>query len=70
VVTSVRQALGEHQPDSFEVEFGIEITARTGRVVSVLAEAGGAAHIRVTASWRGSGSDAHPFQATEADGAA
>lgn len=53
VVTSVRQALAEHSPDSLEVEFGIEITARTGRVLSVLAEAGGTAQIRVTASWNG-----------------
>ena len=53
VVVSVRQALDEHKPDMFAVEFGIEITARTGRLLSVLAEAGGTAHVRVTASWGG-----------------
>jgi Trypsin-co-occurring domain 1 len=53
VVASVRQALHEHRPDSLEVEFGIEITARTGRILSVLAEAGGTVHVRVTASWGG-----------------
>jgi len=53
VVASVRQALEEHRPDSLEVEFGIEISAQTGRLLSVLAEARGAAHVRVTASWDG-----------------
>lgn len=51
VVTSVRQALQHCRPDMVGVEFGIEIAARTGGVVSVLASAGGAAHIKVTASW-------------------
>lgn len=53
VVASVRQALDEHRPDSLEVEFGIEISAQTGTLLSVLAEARGAAHVRVTASWDG-----------------
>lgn len=57
VVVSVWQALDEHKPDLFSVEFGIEITARTGRLLSVLAETGGTAHVRVTASW-GSGGPA------------
>ena len=51
VVTSVRQALDEHRPDSLQVEFAIEITARAGVLLSVLAEAGGTAQLRVTASW-------------------
>jgi hypothetical protein len=51
VVASVREALIEHRPDSLSVEFGIEITARAGSLLSVLAEVGGTAQIRVTASW-------------------
>jgi len=51
VVTSVRQALDEHRPDSLTVEFGIEIVARAGAVLSVLAEVGANAHITVTATW-------------------
>jgi hypothetical protein len=51
VVTSVRQALDEHRPDSLSVEFGIEIAARAGKLLSVLAEVGATAQIRVTASW-------------------
>lgn len=51
VVASVHQALEEHRPDSLAVEFGIEITARTGALLSVLAEAGGTAQVKITASW-------------------
>lgn len=51
VLTSVRQALDEHHPDSLAVEFGIEIAARGGALLSVLAEAGVTAQVRVTASW-------------------
>jgi hypothetical protein len=51
VITSVRQALDEHRPDSLAVEFGIEIAARAGGLLSVLAEVGATAQIRVTASW-------------------
>jgi hypothetical protein len=51
VIASVRQATDEHRPDSLTVEFAIEITARTGALLSVLAEAGGTARVKVTASW-------------------
>jgi hypothetical protein len=51
VVISVRQALDEHRPDSLSVEFGIEIAARAGALLSVLAEVGGTAQVKVTASW-------------------
>jgi hypothetical protein len=51
VVVSVHQALDEHRPDSLAVEFGIEIAARSGALLSVLAEVGGAAQVKVTASW-------------------
>lgn len=51
LVASVRQALDEHRPDCLAVEFAIEITARSGALVSVLAEVGGTAQVRVTATW-------------------
>jgi hypothetical protein len=51
VVTSVRQSFGDQRPDCLEVEFGIEIVARAGGLLSVLAEVGGTAQVRVTASW-------------------
>lgn len=55
VVTSVREALDEHRPDEFTVDFGIQITAKTGAALSVLAAAEGNAHIRVSATWRRDG---------------
>jgi Trypsin-co-occurring domain 1 len=51
VVRSVQQALDEHRPDSLAVEFRIEIAARSGALLSVLAEVGGTAQVKVTASW-------------------
>jgi hypothetical protein len=51
VVESVRQSFDEHRPDCLAVEFGIEIAARAGGLVSVIADVGGSAHIRVTATW-------------------
>jgi len=51
VVASVRQAVDVHRPDSMTVEFGVEITMRTGAVLSVLAEGGGKAQVKVTATW-------------------
>jgi hypothetical protein len=51
VVGSVRAALDEHRPDSFDVEFGIAITARTGGMLSVLAAAGASAQVKVRATW-------------------
>jgi hypothetical protein len=41
VIASVWQAVDAHRPDALEVEFGIEISAQAGRLLSVLAEARG-----------------------------
>lgn len=51
VVSSVRAAVDEHRPDSFDVEFGIAITVQTGGILSVLAAAGSAAQVKVRATW-------------------
>jgi len=51
VVASVQEAFAKHRPGTLTVEFGIEINVQTGRVLSVLAEGGGAAHVKVTATW-------------------
>ena len=68
VIDSVRLALEEREPDLVSVEFGLEIAAKTGRFVSVLAEAGATAHIKATASWeQGARNDAtggRPSKAT------
>jgi hypothetical protein len=62
VVMSVRRALDEHRPDSLAVEFGIEIAARAGGLLSVLAEVGGTAQVRVTASWDRRDAALSPFR--------
>ena len=67
VVTSVRQALDEHRPDSLTVEFGIEIVVRAGAMLSVLAEVGGNAHVTVTASWDRRDAAAPPVRKEELD---
>nr|WP_225954993.1 CU044_2847 family protein [Kibdelosporangium phytohabitans] len=51
VLSTVKSAVAKHKPDSLAVEFGLEINAKTGKVLSVLAEAGGKTHIKITATW-------------------
>jgi hypothetical protein len=63
VVESVRQALDDHRPDSLAVEFGIEIAARTGGLVSVLADVGGSAQIKMTATWNRRAAESSPRSA-------
>lgn len=67
VVTSVWEALDEHRPDSLEVEFGIEIVARPGALLSVLAEVGGSAQVRVVASWDRCDAELSPSHSEESD---
>jgi Trypsin-co-occurring domain 1 len=57
VVESVRLALARHPPESVTVEFGLEISGKTGAVLSLLGEAGGGAHVKISASWGGHGSE-------------
>jgi hypothetical protein len=65
VVSSVQQALDEHRPDSLAVEFGLEIVMRAGGLLSVLAEVGATAQIRVTASWDRRDAATQPFRHDE-----
>jgi hypothetical protein len=53
VAGTLRQALDDLVPDRLEVEFGLELAVKTGKLVSVLAEAGATASIRVSLSWDG-----------------
>ena len=55
VVTSVREALDEQRPNEFTVEFGVQITAKAGAALSVVAAVEGNAQIRVSATWRKDG---------------
>ena len=48
---SLRQSLADLSPDEFEVEFGIELSLKAGKIVSMLAEAGATASVKVSLRW-------------------
>lgn len=51
VAETVRMGLAANPPDTVAVQFGIEVSGKTGKVVSVLAQAGAKATINVTLTW-------------------
>ncbi|MBH1933608.1 hypothetical protein I5Q34_04755 [Streptomyces sp. AV19] len=51
VVNSLRTGLEAARPQEVRVEFGIELSAQSGQVVSVIAEGGGKASVTVTLTW-------------------
>jgi hypothetical protein len=51
VAKSVRVAAAKAKPDSVSVEFGVEVTAKAGKLVSVLADVGGSATLKITLNW-------------------
>lgn len=58
VVGSLRMGLAAARPHEVTVEFGIELSARAGQVISLIADGDGKASIKVTLTWteRGDGS--------------
>ncbi|MER5358663.1 CU044_2847 family protein [Streptomyces sp. NPDC002785] len=64
VVTSVAHSLAEPlravRPDEVSVEFGIELTAKAGKVVGLLADGEAKGGIKVTLTWSGGGPPADP----------
>ncbi|MFE3829190.1 CU044_2847 family protein [Streptomyces sp. NPDC059092] len=59
VVTSVARSLAEPlravRPDEVSIEFGIELTAKAGKVVGLLADGEAKGGIKVTLTWSGGG---------------
>jgi hypothetical protein len=53
VAESLRSGLRQLTPREVSVEFGIELHAKAGKIISVLAEAGGSASIKVLLTWDG-----------------
>lgn len=51
VAESVRQAALSTRPHSVTVQFGLALSAKSGKVVSVLAEAGAVTSLTVTLGW-------------------
>ncbi|MFF2325344.1 MULTISPECIES: CU044_2847 family protein [unclassified Streptomyces] len=68
VVTSVARSLAEPlravRPDEVSVEFGIELTAKAGKVVGLLADGEAKGSIKVTLTWSG-GTAAGPGTAAQ-----
>ncbi|MET7857129.1 CU044_2847 family protein [Streptomyces sp. NPDC005318] len=64
VVTSVARSLAEPlravRPDEVSVEFGIELTAKAGKVVGLLADGEAKGAIKVTLTWHGGGPPVAP----------
>uniref|UniRef100_A0AAU2VMU2 Trypsin-co-occurring domain-containing protein n=1 Tax=Streptomyces sp. NBC_00008 TaxID=2903610 RepID=A0AAU2VMU2_9ACTN len=64
VVTSVARSLAVPlravRPDEVSVEFGIELTAKAGRVVGLLADGEAKGAIKVTLTWNGGGPPVDP----------
>jgi Trypsin-co-occurring domain 1 len=59
VVDNVREAVSQFEADEVSIDFGIEFTGKTGRVIGVLAEVGGTANVVLHLTWRG-GKDPAP----------
>ncbi|WBB93439.1 CU044_2847 family protein [Verrucosispora sp. WMMC514] len=53
VSACLREAVDELVPDELQVEFGLELALKAGRLTSVLAEAGATASVKVTLTWKG-----------------
>jgi Trypsin-co-occurring domain 1 len=49
---SLYQAVDRLMPDEVEVEFGLELALKSGKLISMLAEAGGTASVKVTLGWK------------------
>lgn len=60
VAESVRMGLRDIKPNEVRVEFGVELTVKSGKVLSVLAEVGGTASVKVELTWIGDDSQASP----------
>ncbi|MFH8519406.1 CU044_2847 family protein [Streptomyces gelaticus] len=72
VVTSVARSLAEPlravRPDEVSVEFGIELTAKSGKVVGLLADGETKGSIKVTLTWNGGGPPLEPQVPAQAPG--
>ena len=57
---SLHQAVGGLLPDEVEVEFGLELALKSGKVISMLAEVGATASVKVTLGWKGDNTATSP----------
>ena len=57
VAHTVRSAVASAKPDTVTVEFGIEISAKAGKLISVLADIGGSTSLKISLGWVSTPSD-------------
>jgi hypothetical protein len=55
VAASVRDAAAAAKPDEWSVTFGVEVSAKPGKAVALLADAEAKANLSITLTWRDSG---------------
>jgi hypothetical protein len=67
VARSLAEPLRAVRPDEVSVEFGIELTAKTGKVVGLLADGEAKAGITVTLTWNGGPPPLDTLPAAHAD---
>jgi hypothetical protein len=53
VIGNVRNALLQYEADEVCIDFGIELSVQSGKVIGALAEVGGTSSIVVHLSWKG-----------------
>ncbi|MEU4168437.1 CU044_2847 family protein [Streptomyces sp. NPDC026665] len=68
VARSLAAPLRAVRPDEVSVEFGIELTAKAGKVVGLLADGEAKAGITVTLTWNGAPPDLEPGGTPDPDG--
>lgn len=51
VTQTIAEAAERVRPDEVSLEFGLELSLKTGKLTSVLAEAAGKASLRLTLTW-------------------
>lgn len=52
VAGNVHAALRSLRPDEVSVQFGVELTVKSGKLISVLTDAGDSATLALTVTWR------------------
>jgi hypothetical protein len=53
VIDNVRDALDQYGADEISVDFGIELSVQSGKVIGALAQVGGTSSIVVHLTWKG-----------------
>lgn len=55
IATQLGEVWDRVRPSEASVEFGLSLTAKSGRLTGLLVEGGGSASLKVTLAWKGAG---------------